>query len=252
MSAAQTPKNAGLKKAMVLAAGKGLRMRPLTLTAPKPLLPVWGRTLLDHALDRLAEAGVTEAVVNAHHLGHMIGDHLRQRAEGPRTILSMEPELLETGGGVRRALPQLGGDPFFVVNADVLWLNGPQSALARLSAAWRPAEMDALLLLMPTVWAVGYEGRGDFQMAPDGRLTRRQPDRVAPFVFAGVHIVKPELYRDTPEGPFSNNLVWDRAEAAGRLFGLRHDGEWYHVGTPQALAEVNALRGRPVARWAEP
>jgi MurNAc alpha-1-phosphate uridylyltransferase len=164
----------------------------------------------------------------------------------------LENVLLETGGGVKRALPLLGYDPIVVVNADILWLDGPTPALTRLAEAWDPARMDALLLVMPTVAAVGYDGRGDFQLDPAGRLTRRVADRVAPFVFAGVHIVKPALYADTPDGAFSNNLVWNRALDAGRLFGLRHDGAWYHVGTPAAVDEVNALLSRGAIRTGAP
>lgn len=230
---------AAISRAMVLAAGLGLRMRPLTLTRPKPLIEVGGRSMLDHVLDRLATAGIEEAVVNAHHLAAQIEAHLQARQGNPRTRLSLENELLETGGGVKRALPMLGGDPFFVVNADILWLDGPTPALQRLKEAWNPARMDALLLLTPTVAAVGYDGRGDFHMDPFGRLTRRSADDVAPFVFSGVHVTRPELFADTPDGAFSNNLIWNRAEAAGRLYGLRHDGAWFHVGTPEAIDDAD-------------
>ena len=229
----------GISRAMVLAAGLGLRMRPLTLTRPKPLIEVGGRSMLDHALDRLATAGIGEAVVNAHHLAEQIEAHLQARQGAPRTRLSLETELLETGGGVKKALAMLGSHPFFVINADILWLDGPTPALQRLKDAWDPARMDALLLLTPTVSAVGYDGRGDFHMDPYGRLARRSADDVAPFVFSGVHITKPELFADTPDGAFSNNLIWNRAEAAGRLYGLRHDGAWFHVGTPEAIGDAN-------------
>jgi MurNAc alpha-1-phosphate uridylyltransferase len=239
-------------RAMVLAAGLGLRMRPLTLTRPKPLIEVGGQSMLDHALDRLAAAGVEQAVVNAHHLAAQIEAHLQARKKAPVTVLSIEDDLLETGGGIRKALPLLGGEPFVVVNADILWLDGPTPALTRLFEAWQPKRMDALLLLMPTVAAVGYDGKGDFRMDPYGVLKRRAPDDVAPFVFAGVHIVKPELFADTPEGAFSNNLIWNRAEAAGRLYGLRHDGAWYHVGTPEAVADANLQISQLHARTAAP
>lgn len=228
--------------AMVLAAGLGLRMRPLTLTRPKPLIEVGGAPLLDHALDRLAAAGVAQAVVNTHHLGDMIADHLAGR-EHPAITLSPEATLLDTGGGVKNALPHLGTDPFFVVNADILWLDGPTPALTRMARCWDPAIMDALLLLMPIVAAVGYEGPGDYHLDPDGVAHLRAVDEPAPFVYAGVQIIKPELYRDAPDGAFSNLDLWRRAEEAGRLHGIRHDGVWFHVGTPEAVREANLLLG---------
>ena len=228
-------------KAMVMAAGLGLRMRPLTLERPKPLIPVMGKPMLDHALDRLEEAGVASAVVNSHYKGAMIAAHLAGRTS-PAITLSPEDTLLETGGGVKKALPLLGADPVYVINADILWLDGPSPTLARLARHWNPEEMDALLLLMATTKAVGYEGRGDYHMDPLGRLTRRGEMEIAPFVYAGVQIVKPELFgQDTPDGAFSTNRVWDRAQEAGRLFGLAHDGLWFHIGTPDALAETEEM-----------
>jgi N-acetyl-alpha-D-muramate 1-phosphate uridylyltransferase len=226
-----------LTHAMVLAAGLGLRMRPLTLERPKPLIPVAGKPLLDHALERIDAAEIGTAVVNTHYKGEMIAAHLRDRAR-PRVVLSPEAELLETGGGIRKALPLLGSRPFLVVNADILWLDGPTPAITRLIDAWRPDVMDVLLLVNPTVSAIGYDGSGDFFMDPVGQLTRRPKGRIAPFVFAGVHIVRPELYRHTPDDAFSNNLIWDRAAEAGRLYGIRHDGLWFHVGTPDTIGEV--------------
>lgn len=225
--------------AMVLAAGKGVRLRPITLSRPKPLVVVGGRAMLDSALDRLAEAGVEEAVVNAHHLGHMIQGHLQGR-NTPRIRISREDQLLETGGGVKKALPLLGERPFFVVNGDVLWRDGKVAALLRLAEAWDDATMDALLLLQPTASAIGYAGRGDFVMDQLGHLRRRQEGEDAPFLFAGVQILKASLFADTPAGPFSLNLLYDRALAAGRLHGLRHDGAWYHIGTPEDLRRVEA------------
>ncbi|MBP2301887.1 nucleotidyltransferase family protein [Azospirillum picis] len=227
--------------AMVLAAGQGLRMRPLTNDRPKPLIPVAGKPMLDHALDRLAESGVGTAVVNSHYLGAMIGEHLKGRA-APAIVLSPEDTLLETGGGVKKALPLLGTAPVYTVNADIFWLDGPVPALRRLAAHWNPAEMDALLLLMATTRAVGYDGAGDYHMDPLGRLTRRREGEIAPFVYAGLQIVKPELFAaGTPDGAFSTNLIWDRAQEAGRLYGLAHDGLWFHVGTPQGLKEAEDL-----------
>lgn len=237
--------------AMVLAAGLGLRMRPLTLDRPKPLIPVAGRPLLDHALDHLAAAGVRKAVVNTHYLGAMIADHLTGR-DRPAIVLSPEDALLETGGGVRHALPHLGGDPILVVNADILWLDGPTAALRRLAANWDEQRMDALLLLMATTRSVGYDGPGDFHMDAVGRVRRRIEREIAPFVFAGVQIIKPGLFRDGPEGPFSTNRVWDRIQAAGRLHAIAHDGPWFHVGTPGALAETEELLADGGIRWVEP
>ncbi len=230
-------------RAMVLAAGKGLRLRPITLSRPKPLVEVAGKAMLDGVLDHLAAAGVGEAVVNAHHLAHMIEGHLRGRASPPRTHLSREAALLETGGGVRAALPLLGERPFFVVNGDVIWRDGKVPALRRLAEAFEEARMDALLLLQATTGAVGYEGPGDFVMDQVGRLRRRPEGEVAPFLFAGVQILAPRLFAGAPEGAFSLNLLYDSAAAAGRLFGLRHDGTWYHVGTPADLGLVEAAMG---------
>jgi MurNAc alpha-1-phosphate uridylyltransferase len=206
-----------LTHAMVLAAGLGLRMRPLTLERPKPLISVAGKPLLDHALDRVAAAGIGTAVVNTHYKGEMIAAHLKDRI-APRIVLSPEADLLETGGGIKHALPHLGTNPFLSVNADILWLDGPTSAIERLLQAWNPKEMDALLLLHPAVSAFGYDGKGDFHMDPVGRVTRRRSGEIAPFVFAGVQILKPELFADTPKGAFSTNL----GQAAGERTPLRH------------------------------
>ncbi|QQP87959.1 nucleotidyltransferase family protein [Skermanella sp. TT6] len=227
-----------LTHAMVLAAGLGLRMRPLTLEQPKPLIPVAGKPLLDHALDRVAAAGIGTAVVNTHYKGEMIADHLAGRTS-PRILLSPEADLLETGGGIRQALPLLGTDPFLSVNSDILWLDGPTPAIDRLTRAWNPETMDALLLLHPAVAAFGYDGKGDFHMDPLGRLTRRRSGEIAPFVFAGVQILKPELFADVPPGAFSTNLIWDRLLESERLYGMRHDGLWFHVGTPASIGEVD-------------
>lgn len=241
------------KRAMVLAAGLGLRMRPLTLDLPKPLIAVGGRTLLDHALDRLEAAGVEEAVVNAHWLADKIAAHL---AANPRAklkvTLSREDTQLETGGGVKNALPLLGEEPFFVVNADIVWLDGPSPTLQRLADAWNPAIMDSLLLVTPTPRAVGYDGRGDYQMDPDGRLSQRPDLEVSPFVMAGVSIMTAAQFTDTPDGAFSNLLLWQRAEALGRLYGVRHEGNWYHVGTPAAVPLVDAHLRAPATREVVP
>jgi MurNAc alpha-1-phosphate uridylyltransferase len=238
------------RRAMVLAAGLGLRMRPLTLNRPKPLIRLAGRTLLDRALDALADAGVDSAVVNTHYLGNMIAAHLVERTR-PQIRLSPELSLLETGGGVANALPLLGDAPFYVVNADIAWTDGNPPALARLADAWTD-EMDALLLVVPVGSATGYDGVGDFDIAPAsgsgcGRLARRKAAR-APHVFTGVQLLHPRLFDGAPGGAFSLNILYDRAEAAGRLFGIVHDDAWYHVGTPTALAEAEALILRAASR----
>lgn len=225
--------------AMVLAAGLGLRMRPLTQNVPKPLLEVGGATMLDHALDRLDDAGVTDVVVNTHWLPEKIEAHLERRAT-PLITISREDDLLETGGGIAKALPLLGTAPFYAANADIVWRDGPIPALRRLAAAWVDDEMDALLLLTSAVRATGYDGDGDFMMDPVGLLERRPERVVAPFVFTGVQILHPRLFADAPDGAFSMNVLYDRALEAGRLFGIAHDGDWYHVGTPPAIAEADA------------
>ena len=226
-----------IERAMVLAAGLGTRMRPLTDSLPKPLVTVAGETLIDRILDRLAEAGVEEVVVNLHHKADQLSGHLARR-QRPRIRESREETLLETGGGVRRALPLLGGAPFFVVNGDVLWRNGKRSALDRLAAAWDESRMDGLLLLQRTVSAVGYDGHGDFMLTQDGLVRRPKPGEIPPYIFAGVQILHPRLFADAPQDPFSLNRLYATAAEAGRLGGIVHDGEWYHVGTPEALAEA--------------
>lgn len=228
------------RTAMVLAAGLGKRMRPLTETLPKPLLPVAGRTLLDRMLDRLADANLERVVINLHYFRAAMEAHLATRTSPP-IELSPELDLLETGGGVRNALPRLGAGAFYVANADVLWLDGKIPALARLARAWNDETMDALLLLHPAVTAIGYDGAGDYFIDALGRLRRRRGAEVAPFIFAGVQILHPRLFAQAPEGAFSLNLLYDRAQQAGRLWGLRHDGLWFHVGTPQGLAETEAV-----------
>ncbi len=226
------------QRAMVLAAGLGLRMRPLTERLPKPLIPVAGKAMLDRVLDHLAQSGVRECVVNTHHEGEMIAAHLADR-ESPEVRLAPEPELLETGGSVKRALDELGPGPFFVVNGDVVWRDGEAPAPKRLARAWDDEEMDALLLLQGTAGAIGYDGAGDFFIEPEGEhlgtLHRRQQGAGAPFVFTGIQLLHPRLFDPAPGGRFSLNLLYDAALARGRLFGLVHDGEWYHIGTPEGL-----------------
>jgi MurNAc alpha-1-phosphate uridylyltransferase len=225
--------------AFVLAAGLGTRMRPLTETRPKALLEVGGRTLLDHALDRVAEAGVARAVVNAHHLAPMIHARVAARARPPETIVSDESGLLlDTGGGAKAALPLLGPAPFFAVNSDAIW-TGP-APLPALAAAWDPARMDALLLLVPRARARAYTRPGDFSLDADGQPRRRGEAPSAPFVYTGAQIIAPSAFAGAPEGPFSTNLVWDRLMTAGRLFAVVHQGGWVDVGTPAGLAEADA------------
>lgn len=237
--------NGKVRQAMILAAGRGERMRPITDTTPKVLVEVAGRTLLDHALDALAVAGVETCVVNTHYLADRVVAQLARRRV-PRIVLSPETELLDTGGGVKRALARLGAEPFYTVNGDALWLDGPTRMLSRMAQHWDPARMEALLLLHPSVAAHGYDpdAMGDYHLAPDGRARWRGRDGVAPFVFAGVTICDARLYRAAPDGPFSQLVLWNEAQARGRLYGLRHDGEFFHVGTPAALQEAEAYFAR--------
>ena len=224
------------QKAMVLAAGLGQRMRPLTDTMPKPMVSVAGRPLLDHVLDRLADGGVTEAVVNVHYLPDQIIAHTAGRAH-PRVIISDErDQVLGTGGGVVKALPLLGHEPFFHVNSDTMWIEGVRSNLVRLAEAFDPARMDILLLMAPTASSIGYSGRGDYSMLSDGTLRKRREHQVVPFVYAGAAIISPSIFDGAPEGEFSLVRMFDKANEQDRLFGLRLDGVWMHVGTPDAVA----------------
>ncbi len=225
------------KTAMVLAAGLGTRMKPLTDTLPKPLVEVDGGTLIDHVLDRLEEAGVAHVVVNTHHLADQLEKHLGGR-ESPGIEFSREQELLETGGGIAKALPLLGEDPFYAVNSDAFWLNGPYDALLRMAETWDDDAMDGLLLLHSTVEAYGYSGLGDFCAGGDGLLSRRPEGEVSPWLFTGVQILHPRLFKDAPKDAFSLNVLYDRAMENERLYGAVHDGEWFHVGTPEGLKEA--------------
>lgn len=231
--------------AMVMAAGLGKRMRPLTATRPKPLIDVAGRPLIDHVFDRLRAAGVKRAVVNVHYLADALEAHLKNRVKGIEIIISDERKrLMETGGGLIQARNLLGDEPVLVVNSDNLWIDGPVDAIRELAALWDDARMDALLLLVPLARAANHRGRGDFTLAADGRITGRRGRRsVAPFVFTGVQILSPRLFVDVPEGPFSTNLFWDRAIEAGRAFGVVHQGLWFDVGTPEAIGRTEAVIG---------
>lgn len=229
------------ERAMVLAAGYGQRMRPLTLTRPKPLIEVAGKALIDYGFERLRAAGVTKAVVNVHYLAEQI-EAWAGRQTGPSIEISDERrELLDTGGGIAHALPLLGERPFFVVNSDSFWVDEGEPALDRLRTAWDEGRMDCLLLLSKLERTVGYDGGGDFVRDDTGRLARRStvPDGV-PLVYSGAYLVAPRLFAGAPRGKFSMNLLWDRAIAAGRLFGIAHTGRWLHVGTPEAIPLAEA------------
>lgn len=227
--------------AMILAAGLGKRMRPLTATQPKPLVRVAGKSLIDHTLDKLASAGVAKAVVNAHYMADALEGHLKIRKTAPHITISDERDrLLETGGGMVRAASLLP-DPFFCLNADNIWLDGPSDVFSELSRAWDPARMDALLLTVPHTRAGNYRGEGDFHLDPEGRISRRRSGRVAPFIYIGIQLVSHRLLRDAPEGPFSTNVLWSRAIEEGRLYGISHQGLWFEVGEPSAI--------RPTEEW---
>ncbi|MEP0390768.1 MAG: nucleotidyltransferase family protein [Erythrobacter sp.] len=220
--------------AMVMAAGMGKRMRPLTAAMPKPMVRVAGKPLIDHALDRLADSGVSRAVVNVHYLADALEAHLQNR-DSPKVVISDERDaLLETGGGLIKAQDQLP-DPFFCLNADNIWLDGPKSAFYDLSARWDPEKMDALLLLVSHARAENFNGKGDFHMDALGRLKRRTSGRVAPFIYTGIQLISKRLLRDAPEGKFSTNILWNRAMEEGRLYGLSFTGLWFEVGTPEAI-----------------
>ena len=222
--------------AMIMAAGLGKRMRPLTATRPKPLIEVNGKALLDHVLEKLRAAGVRKVVVNVHYLADALEAHLASRAHGLDVVISDERNLLlETGGGLVQAEPLIDADPFLSLNSDNLWVDGPADTLRLLASHWDDAKMDALLLLVPLARALNHKGMGDFHMGRTGRLRRRQRSHVAPFVFTGIQMLSKRLLRDAPQGPFSTNILWDRAIQEGRCFGAVHQGLWFDVGTPQSI-----------------
>ncbi len=225
---------------MVFAAGLGSRMRPVTNTIPKPLVQVGGKALIDHMLDRFAKNGVEEAIVNVHYLPDMIIDHLKGRTHPQIRISDERKLLLDQGGGIKRVLNLLGEDPFFLCNTDAFWVDESQSNLQRMANMWDPEKMDILMLLAPTAHSIGIDWPGDFLMDPDGRLTRRGEKRVAPFVYSGVAITKPQLFASETRDVFPLGPYFNQAAEQGRLFGLRLDGLWLHVGTPEAIAEANA------------
>jgi MurNAc alpha-1-phosphate uridylyltransferase len=226
------------KAAMVFAAGLGARMRPITLTLPKPLVAVAGKALIDHCLDRFAEAGVERAVVNVHWLADQIEAHLAARAAPAILVSDERARLLDQGGGIKKALPLLGAAPFFLCNTDAFWIEGPRSNLARLAAAFDPERMDAALLVAASAGAVGVDWPGDFSLDADGRLTAREDRHVAPFVYTGVGIVKPDLFADQREDVFRLAPYFFEAARKGRLHGVRLDGLWLHVGRPESIAEA--------------
>ncbi|MEJ2410192.1 MAG: nucleotidyltransferase family protein [Novosphingobium sp.] len=227
--------------AMILAAGLGKRMRPLTATQPKPLVRVAGKSLIDHALDKLESAGIAKAVVNVHYLADALEGHFHVRTRAPKIAISDEREqLLDTGGGMVKAAPLLP-DPFFCLNSDNIWLDGPSNVFSELSQAWNPERMDALLLVVPHTRALNHRGAGDFHLDAEGRITRRKRGYVAPFIYMGVQIVSHRLLRDAPEGAFSTNVLWNRAIEEGRLYGVSHMGLWCEVGEPAAI--------KPTEEW---
>jgi MurNAc alpha-1-phosphate uridylyltransferase len=228
--------------AMVMAAGLGKRMRPLTATRPKPLVEVAGAALIDHVLDRLAASGVTRAVVNVHYLADALEAHLRRNDHGLDIAISDErAKLLETGGGLIKALPLIDTDPFIQVNSDNFWVDGPVDALQLLAERWDDATMDVLLLLVPLSRANCHGGKGDFHMDAAGRISRRRIGRIAPFVFTGVQMLSKRLITEPPTDVFSTNVFWDRAIESGRCYGVVHQGLWFDVGTPPAIARTEAL-----------
>ncbi len=237
------PRGTVPETAMVMAAGLGKRMRPLTATRPKPLVEVAGKALIDHVFDRLQRAGIARAVVNVHYLADTLQAHVTDRYPDIEVVISDERRrLMETGGGLVQARALLGDAPVLVVNSDNLWIDGPVDAIRLLASRWDDATMDALLLMVPLARAHNHGGPGDFHLAADGRITgRRKPGRVAPFAFTGIQILHPRVIADWPEGPFSTNLFWDRAIAAGRAFGQVHQGLWFDVGTPAAIPRTEAI-----------
>lgn len=228
--------------AMVMAAGLGKRMRPLTATRPKPLVEVAGKPLIDHVFDRLRSAGVKRAVVNVHYLADQVEAHLKRVKDIEIVVSDERGKLMETGGGLVQARELIGDAPFVCVNSDNLWVDGPIDAIRQLAQQWDPGRMDFLQLVVPLARANNHRARGDWRMDAYGRITeRRKPGRVAPFVNTGVQIVHPRVIADWPEGPFSTNLLWDRAIAAGTMWGATHQGLWFDVGTPAAIKATEAV-----------
>jgi MurNAc alpha-1-phosphate uridylyltransferase len=234
-----------VESAMIMAAGLGSRMRPLTDTRPKPLIEVGGRALIDHSLDRLAAAGVRRVVVNVHYKAQMLRDHLAGRRDAEIVFSDESDRLLDTGGGAVKALPLFEGQPLFILNSDSIWIEQGVPALARMQSLWDAAAMDALLLLARRDTSLGYDGKGDFRLDDASRLSRVPKDETSPYAYPGVQIVHPRLFDGMPEGPFSTNIAWNQAIRKGRLFGMVLDGIWLHVGTPEAVRAAEArLKGQ--------
>lgn len=236
--------SARITTAMLMAAGLGKRMRPLTATRPKPLVKVAGKALMDHALDRLEAGGIERVIVNVHYLPDTIIAHLKARRPSMEVLISDERgKLLETGGGLMKAAPLLSDEPFLCANSDNLWIDGPRNSITMLADLWDDDRMDALLLVVPHARATCHSGQGDFHMDAAGRLNRRKPGHIAPFVFTGVQIMSPRLLRDPPGEVFSTNILWNRAMEVGRLYGASHQGLWFDVGTPRAIPVVESIIG---------
>lgn len=227
--------------AMVMAAGFGTRMRPITDKLPKPLVKVLGRPLIDYSLDFLASSGVKKAVVNSYYLADLLEGHLRSRIIAPQIIISRENEILETGGGIKNALHLLGSEPFFVLNSDVICIDGKEKALHRLCQSWDGSKMDALLLLHRVEDAVGYNGKGDFFIEDGGKLRRREENETAPYVFTGVQLLSQRLFTNSPDGKFSLNVLYNRNLM--RLCAIIHDGAWLHIGSQSELEKAEAWLG---------
>lgn len=225
------------QKAMILAAGFGKRMLPLTERMPKPLIPVAGKSMLERTLEHVQRAGIKEIVVNSHHFAEQI--HERVSNICPEALISHEEEILETGGGIKKALPLLGNEPFFTLNGDSIW-TGPNS-LEHMRSLWDDAKMDALLLVIPKEKAHGYEGRGDFFLSTKGQLSRPEKGEEAPYVYIGVQYVHPRIFTNAPDGAYSMNVLWNEALAKGRLYGCVHEGEWFHMSTPEDLEKYEAV-----------
>jgi MurNAc alpha-1-phosphate uridylyltransferase len=228
-------------RAMILAAGLGTRMRPLTNNTPKPLVKVAGKALIDHAIERLIEAGVTMIVVNVHYHADKLRAHLARRNDVEIRISDETDAILGTGGGIVRALPHFEGEPFFLHNSDSIWVEGYGCALDRLKARWDPEQMDSLLLMASLVTSMGYEGRGDFLMDAEGRLKGVPEGKLSPFAYPGAAIIHPKLFDEAPPGAFPLLQLWEKSIQRGRLYGVRLDGVWMHVGTPEAVKEAEAF-----------
>ncbi|MAV88749.1 MAG: mannose-1-phosphate guanylyltransferase [Rhodospirillaceae bacterium] len=227
-----------LETAMILAAGLGLRLRPITNKIPKPLVKVANRTLLDHTIDKLLAIGVKTAIINIHYLGDQIRQHLSERTDLEIIFASEADTLLETGGGIKNVLEYFGNEPFLACNADVLWLNGPSPVLKRMQNSWHDEQMDGLLMLHSTVEAYGYTGNGDFELDSVGKLSRKLERELTPYLFTGVQILHPRIFKGTPSGAFSLNMIYDKLIKTDRLYGILNDGEWFHIGTPDGLDQA--------------